>query len=297
MRTLILLAPILISGCTIIEEKMEKNAFDEYRKMSSSPDIVSQEAAKPQDLQELLKKDITSSTERNKIQGQLLANSEINCGIFIEKTHMGRAAQNLMIGTYSNIASTAAAIVSGRAGQNLAGASSVLGYYQNNLNQEFYSGILAPTLTGEIMSRREELSEQIYERQKLSIDKYPYQTAIMDAVRYHNLCSIPVALVRLINKKDATKQLDYNAAIDNIDNEIQKQSQLLKSTELSLSDSEKKKLRDQIMDLTKRREILATSLLQKTTPPLSENPAPSTTTKPNAVPSDTTKPVNIAPTE
>ncbi|WP_165671043.1 hypothetical protein [Metapseudomonas otitidis] len=305
MRKSNLLIVTLITGCAQINEKIEKNAIEEFRKGTYSSEIIATKVVAAEDLETLLKTKVSTKEERNEIQGRLLTNSEVNCGEFIDKTHMGRAALNVVLGTYANAASTAAAIVSGRAGQNLAGVSSVLGYYGNTFNQEVYSGILMPSLTGEIMSRREEMDGQIRVRQTKSLSEYPYQIAIMDAIRFHNLCSIPVALVRLINKKDSAKQIDYSAAIENIDSEIEKQKALLKSSELALSSSDENKLREQIMDLTKRREILSTSLLQtikastntddETPPPATKSDSVSETSQAATAPSTT--PISIVPSQ
>lgn len=260
MRTIAVFFAVTLSGCNSIEEKIEKHQLNLIRGNAQSSDVIVVEKVEPKSFDAIMDMQIVDKAQRNNEQSKLLAKSEVNCSAFIEKTHFSRAMTTFGLGLYSNIASTAAAIVSGRAGQNLAGVSSVFGFMSDSLNQEMYSGILMPALTREISDRRTAMFKEITDRQSKELDVYPYPLAIMDAIRYHNLCSIPFALVGLINKTNAVQQLDYSAQINNLDGEINKQAALLKDNSLGLSSAEKNTLRQQIMDLTKRRELMTLSL-------------------------------------
>lgn len=59
------------------------------------------------------------------MQSRLLAKSDINCNKFFEAVDSQRASTNIVLGFWSTATATAAAIVAGRAGQNLAGVSAV----------------------------------------------------------------------------------------------------------------------------------------------------------------------------
>ncbi|OEC32937.1 hypothetical protein SAMN05216600_12941 [Pseudomonas cuatrocienegasensis] len=262
MQKLIVVAFFLLSGCQAVTDKINEHNMDMVRSSTQSSELVTAKTAEAEDFDTLLDAPIADKAERNKAQSKLLAKSEVNCSRFIEETHFKRAITTFGYSTYSNIASTAAAIVSGRAGQNLAGVSSVLGFMGDTLNQEMYSGILMPALTREISDQRTAMFKDITARQAKEITDYPYPLAVMDAIRYHNLCSIPFALVGLVNKTNTVQQVDYSAAISNMDSEIEKQSALLKDAALGLSPSERTAVRQQILDLTKRREILTVSLPQ-----------------------------------
>lgn len=262
MRALIVVAVFSLSGCKAVTDKINEHSMSVLRSNTQSSDLVTVKPAEAEDFDKLLEASIANKAERNKAQSKLLAKSEVNCSKFIEDTHFKRAFTSFGFSTYSNIASTAAAIVSGRAGQNLAGVSSVLGFMGDTLNQEMYSGILMPALTREISDQRTAMFKDITARQAKDITDYPYPLAVMDAIRYHNLCSIPFALVNLVNKTNTVPQVDYSAAISNLDTEIEKQSALLKDATLGLSPSQRTAVRQQILDLTKRREILTVSLPQ-----------------------------------
>lgn len=262
MRALIVVAVFLLSGCQAVTDKINEHNMSVLRSNTQSSELVTAKPAEAVDFDKLLDAPIANKAERNKAQSKLLAKSEVSCSKFIEETHFKRAITSFGFSTYSNIASTAAAIVSGRAGQNLAGVSSVLGFMGDTLNQEMYSGILMPALTREISDQRTAMFKDITARQVKDITDYPYPLAVMDAIRYHNLCSIPFALVNLVNKTNTVPQVDYSAAISNLDTEIEKQSALLKDATLGLSPSQRTAVRQQILDLTKRREILTVSLPQ-----------------------------------
>jgi len=281
MKTSILLSALTLTGCSMLADFQEKQ-IDTVRGSVQSSDVISIENVKPENFQDLIEESVDSRTVRNEKQSQLLVKSEINCSKFIKSAHFNRAAMNIGLGIYSNIASTAAAIVSGRAGQNLAGLSSVLGYTGDTINQELYNGVLMPALLREISESRKNMLAEINSLQRQEIDTYPYPLALMDAIQYHNLCSIPVALMGLVNKTSVVQQLDYSAEITSIDSEIDKQTALLKDSTIGLSKVEQETLRRQIMDLTKRRELMMLSLphikIQRTT----KDPEQTSTTKQEA---------------
>ncbi|WPN61727.1 hypothetical protein QMK47_19520 [Pseudomonas sp. P9_35] len=268
MRAGLLLSAILLSGCTTTEKFFEAFKQQNLANQGYSSRLITPESTAPTSIEELLKKGEDSSrseNEQRKIrnfeQSKLLAKSEVNCNYFVESIHNQRAARNISFGTMTTIASTAAAIVAGRAGQNLAGTAAVLSSTNNSINQEMYQGILMPAITKEILQTRKDLYAKIATRQQDDISAYPYPLAIVDAIAYHNLCSIPFALVGLVNKAEAapTSAIDNSAAILSIDNEINRIKNLLNDSSLGFSSEEKSTLSKQILALNERRNLFVTA--------------------------------------
>jgi len=261
MRAIILITCALLTACETFDP--QEHAYQNVKSLGEPVDIITSNDLEPVDLRKLLSLDVTTERERNRQQSILLARSQSQCAEFISRLHYTRASMNTSLSTYSNITSTAAAIVSGRAGQNLAGMSSVFGFYNNTVNQEFYGGLLMPAITEEIFTSRSEAYSEIIELQKKSLTEYPNPMAILDAIKYHDMCSVPYALVGLTNQAADQKYInDSTSAIASIDNEINKQKELL-SSNLGLSKPQQNELKKNIMELTKRREILSISTPQK----------------------------------
>ncbi|WHS60463.1 hypothetical protein [Pseudomonas sp. G2-4] len=301
MRAVLLLSAILLSGCTTTEKFFEAFKQQNLANQGYSSRLITPESTAPTSIEDLLEKgDNSSKSEdeqrkvRNFEQSKLLAKSEVNCNYFVESIHNQRAARNISFGTMTTIASTAAAIVAGRAGQNLAGAAAILSSTNNSINQEMYQGILMPAITKEILQTRKDLYAKIATRQQDDISAYPYPLAIVDAIAYHNLCSIPFALVGLVNKAETapTSTIDNSAAILSIDNEMNRIKNLLNDSSLSFSPAEKSTLSKQILALNERRNLFVTSyaLPQVKSQPTNQR---SPVTRPVTPAADTPVPLSI----
>lgn len=275
MRILVGFMALALTGCSYHEIKENFEQQKEASKGRSSR-IVDLSTVKPESLDTLLKNESTGSEERkttrNKVQSDLLIKSEINCSHFIEGTHNYRAATNLTFGTLTTIASTAAAIVSGNAAQNLAGSAAVLSATSNSVNHEFYSGILMPALTKEIIDSRKQRLNEIKLDQKKPETEYPHAVAVIDALQYHNLCSIPFALVQLVNKTTAIPSTDaVSGAVAALNSEIKAKEYFIANEAIDFSAKQKEELRNQMLELIKRRDFISSGYAF---PPTSTTPPP-----------------------
>ncbi len=202
---------------------------------------------------------IKNSTDRNAEQLKLLAISDIYCGDFISSIYGRRAVTNVWYSTITTATAAAAAIVGGRAAQNLAGTSAVTNEMRSSINNEMYGGELIPTVAKEIQSMRKTEITRIAGLQASDINQYSASAAVADAIGYHEMCSIPIAISRILsraNKKSGTQTLDLDSSIKRLDSAIAANNALLNDSNFSSDPLKKKTLTDAILDLTEKRNAL-----------------------------------------
>lgn len=99
-----------------------------------------------------------------------------------------------------------------------------------------------PNIVREIRGSRETLRNAISEKYSEDIGVYSYYTAVSDAICYHNLCSMTVALSSIVNKvsiQEAKKTLNHEGMLAAIDADIQKTENSILSSDLGLTDTQK----------------------------------------------------------
>ena len=202
---------------------------------------------------------ITDASSRNIEQLNLLAISDIYCGDFISSIYGRRAVTNVWYSTITTATAAAAAIVGGRAAQNLAGTSAVTNEMRSSINNEMYGGELIPTVAKEIMGMRKVELTRIIQLQTTPIAKYSGSAAIADAIGYHELCSIPIAISNILsraNQKYGVSTLDLDGSIQKLDNAIAANKALLNDPNFSKDSNKQKELTNNILELTERRNAL-----------------------------------------
>lgn len=261
MKTIMIPIVLILSGCSIPSPKQFTAAVDNLKLVQSgrSNDIIDEGSLIPEDLEVLFNPTDTTSINRNNVVSRLMAKSDINCTKFIEAVDSKRANTNIALGFWSTATATAAAIVAGRAGQNLAGVSAVTSATAQSINDEIFSGILMPNIVKEIKTSRETLRTAISTKFQESEITYTYYMAVSDAIYYHNLCSITVALSALVNKasaQDASRAVTKDELLGSIDSEIQRIQNSILSNDLGLSTTQKDSLRAELVKLSQRRSEL-----------------------------------------
>jgi hypothetical protein len=261
VKKIIIPIALILSGCSIPSPKQFSTAIDELKLVQSgrSNDIIDEGSLKPESLEDLFNQTDLGLSNRNKVLSRLMAKSDINCNKFIEAVDSKRANTNIALGFWSTATATAAAIVAGRAGQNLAGVSAVTSATAQSINDELFSGILMPNIVKEIKISRETLRARISTKFQESETTYTYHMAVSDAIYYHNLCSITVALSALVNKaseQDASRLITKDEMLGSIDSEIQRIQNSILSSDLGLSTDQKDSLRAELVKLSQRRSEL-----------------------------------------
>src|SRR5690606_7599708 len=107
---------------------------------------------------------------------------------------------NFSLGFLTSLFAGGAAIASGRAATNLAAESALFSGTRSLVNAEIYYGYIGPAVMREIRSMRSDLREQIAAKRSCSIDDYPPQEAVNDALIYHDACSFATGLASLLSK-------------------------------------------------------------------------------------------------
>lgn len=258
-------------GCTnSLEQRMQEQSYV----FSGAPQSIittDTENEYTLNLDTLMKKEITNKEDRNKIQAEVIFLSKLKCNNFMSLVNKTRVTNNIFFGNTSTGFATAAAVISGSTSQGLAGVSAISNSLKSSLNEELFSSILTPHIIKEIKNNRDLAYTNISNNQTKELKDYPYYSALADAINYHELCSIPIALSSLLNRvdKQSYTQINYEKLIENIDQEIQKKKDLLSDKSLSLSNSQREEINKQILKLSDKREILieSFSITQPTSKP------------------------------
>ena len=177
---------------------------------------------KLQSTDELIKT-MKDKDSRNAAQFQLLAQSDIYCGDFISSIYSRRAVTNVWYSSITTATAAAAAIVGGRAAQNLAGTSAVTNEMRGSINNEMYGGEIIPTVAKEIGTTRKAELQEILNRQGKPLNEYSSTAALSDVIRYHELCSIPIAISSILaraNAKSVESKTDLSASLKIVDDSI-----------------------------------------------------------------------------
>ncbi|MNX75889.1 hypothetical protein D3C86_1073790 [compost metagenome] len=185
--------------------------------------------------------------------------SDIYCGDFISSIYGRRAVTNVWYSTITTATAAAAAIVGGRAAQNLAGTSAVTNEMRSSINNEMYGGELIPTVAKEIQGMRKAEITRINSWQAKGIDLYSGSAAVSDAIGYHEMCSIPIAISRILsraNEKYGVETLDLDSSVKKIDDAITANKTLLNDKNFSSDPLKKKELTTAILELAERRNAL-----------------------------------------
>ncbi|MBD8122895.1 hypothetical protein IFT62_16905 [Pseudomonas lutea] len=209
-------------------------------------------------IRSLGKQELTKET-RNAAQFRLLAQSDMYCGDFISSIYGRRAVTNVWYSTITTATAAAAAIVGGRAAQNLAGASAVSNEMRGSINNEMYGGELVPTVAKEIVAMRKSELARISQQQTKPVDQYGITAALSDAISYHELCSIPIAVSSILaraNSKVSESKVDLTTALKTIDDAVVLEKSRL-SDKINLPNaSASSRIKIKINDLLDRRSDL-----------------------------------------
>lgn len=197
--------------------------------------------------------------KRNAAQFRLLAQSDIYCGDFISSIYGRRATTNVWYSTITTATAAAAAIVGGRAAQNLAGTSAVTNEMRGSINNEMYGGELVPTVAKEIISMRKAELAQIIQMQKQPVEDYGATAALADAISYHELCSIPIAVSSILaraNTRSSESTVDLAGLLKVVDEAITHEKNRLSDKAIVPDAAETVRIKNRINDLSDRRSDL-----------------------------------------
>ncbi|OIN53133.1 hypothetical protein BFL40_11895 [Pseudomonas costantinii] len=197
--------------------------------------------------------------KRNEAQFSLLAQSDIYCGDFISSIYGRRAVTNVWYSTITTATAAAAAVVGGRAAQNLAGTSAVTNEMRGSINNEMYGGELVPTVAKEILTMRKTELTRIVLQQNKSIEEYGPTAALSDAISYHELCSIPIAVSSILaraNSKSSDSKVDLAGSLKMVDDAITYEKGRLSDKTIIPDTAETIRIKNKINDLSDKRSDL-----------------------------------------
>jgi hypothetical protein len=197
--------------------------------------------------------------KRNSAQFELIAQSDIYCGEFISSIYGRRAVTNVWYSAVTTATAAAAAIVGGRAAQNLAGTSAVTNEMRGSINNEMYGGELIPTVAKEIITLRKTELNRILKQQSNDPQSYGAAAALADVIGYHELCSIPIAISSILsraNSRTGEGKLDLDASVLMIDRAIAVEKERLNDKVFVPDAAEKVRIKNRVADLADRRSTL-----------------------------------------
>lgn len=136
-------------------------------------------------------------SRRTRIQERLMSSSEQRCMAF--KTYLRRLGTqaNFMLGTASTVSGTLGAIVTGEAAARaLSGLAGIFSGTRAEWNQAYLSNLTTEVIVSGIDTARADILRGIikYRTQNSSLDEYPVEAAIRDALEYHSACGVVTGL-------------------------------------------------------------------------------------------------------
>jgi hypothetical protein len=142
---------------------------------------------------------------RTQAQAELMTYADQVCDSHVAGIYASHSMLNFDLSFLSMLFSGGAAIATGRAATNLAAESALFSGARSLINSEVYYGYIGPAVMREIRALRGELRAQITEKRGCSVNDYPPQEAINDALIYHDACSFSTGLASLLSKAGSTR--------------------------------------------------------------------------------------------
>ena len=139
--------------------------------------------------------DDTQKLRRNRVVGRLVSASIQRCKEFKENLKLAQSQGNFAFGTLTTALAGAAAIFTPvNTTRTLAGSAGVVSGVRAEFNENFFASKIVEALTRAIDSQRQKILKEIDEEGKKSIEDYPVERAVADALRYHSACNLVTGL-------------------------------------------------------------------------------------------------------
>ncbi len=144
-----------------------------------------------QNIEEDNKSSPTKQAARNRVQDRILAASTQRCGAFKSNLQRAFSRTNFGLGVATTLAGIGGAITSGvYTSKYLSGLSGLFGGTRAEFNQDYYANLTVNVIVDGIEIRQQEVFRQISSGQDMPIERYSVESAIKDAIFYHNQCSL-----------------------------------------------------------------------------------------------------------
>jgi hypothetical protein len=187
------------------EDTYERKAI----KMGSKYDLVLADFRQRKDISDEEKR-----RRRNSIQERMLSVSISRCNVFKTYLRRDQADKNFLLGTATTVAGVLGAVLPGAsAARYLAGTAGLFSGVRSEYNQAYFGNLAAHVIAKGIETRQEIVYHRIQtEGQSKSIDAYPLEAAIKDAIYFDGLCSVVEGLDQASASVDATTEPGMEAA-------------------------------------------------------------------------------------
>ena len=164
------------------------------------------------------RKDITDEEKRrrrNSIQERMLSVSISRCNVFKTYLRRDQADKNFLLGTATTVSGVLGAVLPGAsAARYLAGTAGLFSGIRSEYNQAYFGNLAAYVIAKGIETRQELVYRRIQtEGQSKSIQDYPLEAAIKDAIYFDGLCSVVEGLDQASESVDATTEPGLDAAM------------------------------------------------------------------------------------
>jgi hypothetical protein len=152
---------------------------------------------------------------RNSIQERIISVSISRCNVFKTYLRRDQADKNFLLGTATTVAGVLGAVLPGvDTARYLAGTAGIFSGIRSEYNQAYFANLAAHVIAKGIETRQELVYRRIQrEGQSKSIDDYPLEAAIKDAVYFDGLCSVVAGLDQASASVDATTEPGMDAAM------------------------------------------------------------------------------------
>lgn len=141
------------------------------------------------------RKSTTARTDRNEIQGEILRASNQRCRVY--ETYLRRLQSNtnfLMGSATTTLGILGGVFTAADTARALAASAGITSGVNAEFQESFFSSVFVPVILDGIKVRRNGIYTEIFDNRGKSLEEYPLQDAISDAVRYTAACSVAEGL-------------------------------------------------------------------------------------------------------
>lgn len=162
---------------------------------------------------------------RNRITASLISESIQICAQHLNGIYGNEAAFNISSGGLATLSSAFAAISSGGTASLLSAISTTASGGRALVNETVYKNMITTAVATKITEDRQQRANEILSKSQKPTSEYPIESAIIDALRFHESCSfrngLELALKEGTQTTKETKISQSKARLLQIENEIQ----------------------------------------------------------------------------
>lgn len=147
---------------------------------------------------------------RNRVQDRLIVASVASCKNYVHEINRFKSNADFLTKATAGGLSAAGALVTGGVSQIVSGAAGAVLALGETVNETYLQNLTLSLIVKAIEARRNEIELGIKKSQTATIKDYTVESAVADALRYHNACSLLTGLRKADQEVSSVKAKSEN---------------------------------------------------------------------------------------